>query len=138
VFGEEDLSGEFEVDGSGSVSLPLIGEVEAGGLSVRQLEEAIAEKLLGGYLKSPRVSIEVVSHRPFYILGEVRKPGSYPYVNGMTILNAVARAGGYTYGARKNRLLITRARDTERREQSATEDTVILPGDIVRVPERFF
>ncbi len=138
VFGEEDLSGEFEVDGSGFISMPLIGEVEAGGLTLRQLEKAISEKLLDGYLKTPRVSVEVRDYRPFYILGEVKEPGNYPYVNGMTVLNAVALAGGYTYRARKKRLLITRANDAERAEQPATENTVVFPGDIVRVPERFF
>ena len=138
VFGEEDLSGEFEVDGSGFISMPLIGEVEAGGLTLRQLEKVIAEKLLDGYLKTPRVSVDVRNYRPFYILGEVKEPGSYPYVSGMTVLNAVALAGGYTYRARKKRLLITRANDAEGAKQRATEDTVVLPGDVVRVPERFF
>ncbi len=138
VFGEEDLSGEFEVGGSGFISLPLIGEVRAGGLGLRQLEKVITEKLLDGYLKTPRVSVEVRNYRPFYILGEVKEPGSYPYVSGMTVLNAVALAGGYTYRARKKRLLITRANDAEGAEQPVTENTVVLPGDVVRVPERFF
>ena len=138
VFGEEDLSGEFEVDGLGNISLPLIREVRAGGLRLRQLEKTIAEKLLDGYLKNPRVSIEVLNYRPFYILGEVKQPGSYPYVSGMTVLNAVALAGGYTYRAKKKDLLISRANESERGEQPATEETVVLPGDILKVPERFF
>lgn len=138
VFGEEDLSGEFEVDASGSVSLPLIGEVQADDLTIRQLEGAITEKLLDGYLKKPRVNIEVLNYRPFFILGEVRAPGSYPYVSRMTVLTAVALAGGYTYRARKNRILITRANDPKNGEQTVTEEAVVLPGDIIRVPERFF
>ena len=138
VFGEEELSGEFEVDGSGTISLPLIREVQAGGLRIRQLEQVISEKLLDGYLKNPRVSIEVLNYRPFYILGEVKQPGSYPYVSGMTVLNAVALAGGYTYRAKKNGLLITHANRSESKEQPASEETVVLPGDIVKVPERFF
>ena len=138
VFGEEELSGEFEVDGLGAISLPLIREVQAGGLRLRQLEQAITEKLLDGYLKNPRVSLEVLNYRPFYILGEVKQPGSYPYVSGMTVLNAVALAGGYTYRAKKKGLLITHANESELGEQPATEETVVLPGDILKVPERFF
>ena len=138
VFGEEELSGEFEVDGLGAISLPLIREVQAGGLGLRQLEQAITEKLLDGYLKNPRVSIEVLNYRPFYILGEVNQPGSYPYVSGMTVLNAVALAGGYTYRAKKTGLLIARANGSALGEQPATEETVVLPGDILKVPERFF
>lgn len=138
VFGHKDLSGEFYVDGSGQVSLPLIGNVQVGGLTVREAEDAVVAKLRPDYLKNPRVSIEVLNYRPFYIIGEVRKPGSYPYVNGMTVLNAIALAGGYTYRARENDLFITRANDPERSKQRATHDTKVLPGDVIEVPERFF
>ena len=138
VFGEDELSGEFEVDGLGTISLPLIQEVQAGGLKLRQLEQAITEKLLDGYLKDPRVSIEVLNYRPFYILGEVKQPGSYPYVSGMTFLNAVALAGGYSYRAKTQGLLLTRANESTLGDQPATEETVVLPGDILKVPERFF
>ena len=134
VFGEEDLSGDFDVGGSGVISMPLIGEVEAGGLTLRQLGKVISEKLLDGYLKNPRVSVAVLNYRPFYILGEVKEPGSYPYVSGMTVLNAVVLAGGYTPFARKKRLLIKRAKRSGPVEQRATEGTVVLPGDIIRVP----
>ena len=138
VFGEEELSGEFEVDGLGAISLPLIREVQAGGLKLRQLEQVITDKLLDGYLKNPRVNIEILNYRPFYILGEVNQPGSYPYVSGMTVVNAVALAGGYSYRAQTKSLLITRANEPGRGEQPATEETVVLPGDILKVPERFF
>ena len=94
VFGEEDLSGEFVVDDAGFVRLPLIGQIAAAGRTVRQLEGDIASKLGAQYLKDPRVSIEVVNYRPFYIIGEVNKPGEYPFVAGMSVMNAVAMAGG--------------------------------------------
>lgn len=136
VFGENDLSGEFQVDGAGSVAMPLIGEVRARGLTVRELEKAVTVALQDGYLKRPQVSIEVLNYRPFYILGEVQRPGSYPYVDGMTVLNAVALAGGYTYRARTTRLGIRRANDAEEREVG--DDAVVLPGDVIRIPERFF
>ncbi len=138
VFDEADLSGQFEVDGSGNISMPLIGQVEAGGLSLPELEERIKLKLLDGYLKKPQISIEVMNYRPFYILGEVNNPGSYPYVSGMTVLNAIALAGGYTYRAKTDKLFLTRDSDPAETKREVTEDTVVMPGDIIRVMERFF
>jgi len=139
VFRHEDLSGEFDVDGEGFLAMPLVGEIRAAGMNARQLESGI-EALLkeGGYLVNPQVSIEVLNYRPFYIIGEVNTPGSYPYVNGMSVLTAVALAGGYTYRAREDRVSITRANDPQRREYRAAPDTPVLPGDIIKVPERLF
>lgn len=138
VFGHDDLSGEFQVDGSGNISLPLIGNVAVGDRSMDDIEQAIVSKLQPDYLKNPRVNVEVVNYRPFYILGEVNNPGSYPYVNGMTVVNAIALSGGYTYRAREGKVTITRGDDPERNKQPATLDTLVLPGDIIEVPERFF
>ena len=138
VFGHEDLSGEFFVDGSGTVSLPLIGQIKAGGQTARQIERKIVDMLKPDYLKNPRVSVEVLNYRPFYIIGEVKNPGSYPFVSGMKVINAIALAGGYTYRARENELLVTRASGPDRKKRPATHDTVILPGDVIEVPERFF
>lgn len=138
VFGHDDLSGEFLVDGSGYISFPLIGKVKAGNVTVRELETAIAGKLRPDYLKNPRVGVEVLNYRPFYIIGEVQSPGSYAYVNGMTVINAIALSGGYTYRGRENKLLIIRANDPERKKQPANHDTLVLPGDVIEVPERFF
>ena len=138
MYGHEDLSGEFSVTGAGEISLPLIGEVAAGGRTIGQVENAIVGALKPDYLVNPRVSVEVLNFRPFFIIGEVNNPGSYPYQHGMTVVNAVAVAGGYTYRARKNRMLIKRAKDKTGKEVPATEATAVLPGDVVRVPERFF
>jgi protein involved in polysaccharide export with SLBB domain len=138
VFGHEDLSGEFQVDGSGMIALPLIGNVRAGGLSVREAERAIADELRPDYLRNPRVNVEVLNYRPFYIIGEVRKPGSYPYVNGMVVLNAIALGGGYTHRAREGNVFITRANDPQRKKQPVNHETPVLPGDVIEVPERFF
>ncbi len=137
VYGEDDLSGEFQVDGSGTVRLPLIGQVTAAGRSVRDFEGDVTAKLADGYLRSPRVSVEVTNYRPFFILGEVNKPGEYPYVNGMNVVTAVALAGGYTYRADESDVYVRRNGQPEK-EVSADERTQILPGDIVRVAERFF
>ncbi len=138
IFGHVDLSGNFLVDGTGKVALPLIGGIPAGGRSVRALERAIVARLKPDYLINPRVSVEVLNYRPFYILGEVKNPGSYPYVNGMKVVNAVALAGGYTYRARENSLYIVRAGDTSRTQERANHGTVVLPGDVIKIPERFF
>ena len=138
VFGEESLSGEFEIDGQGIISFPLLGNLEAGGKDVRELEKIIVAKLKDGYLVNPRVSLEVMNFRPFFILGEVKKPGSYPYVNGLKVLNAVALSGGYTYRARMDRVLIRRGNDSKEKEFEATEDDYVMPGDMIRVTERFF
>jgi polysaccharide export outer membrane protein len=140
VFGEERLTGEYAVSGNGVVAFPLIGDVPAGDLSVTQLQEAIRTKLAAGYLRDPRVSVEVLDFRPYYISGEVNTPGKYPYTNGLTVQQAVATAGGFTYRANKKRIAI-------KRSQESTEQTVelrngtpvyIRPGDTIRVLERFF
>jgi protein involved in polysaccharide export with SLBB domain len=138
VFGEDNLGGEYVVDGAGFVRLPLIGQVRAGGLAIRQFEnEIVAAFRREDYLKNPRVSIEVTNYRPFYIIGEVNKPGEYPYVNSMTVLNAVAMAGGFTYRANERYVYVRRNGKGE--EQVPADGTVkVRPGDIVRVTERFF
>ncbi len=136
VFGQNDLSGEFEIDGTGNISLPLIQGVKAAGLTLRQLERTITNKLKPDFLKNPRVSLEVLNYRPFYIIGQVKSPGSYPYVAGMTVVNAIALAGGYTYRARERKVLITRSKDGKQRP--ANHSTQVLPGDVIEVPERFF
>lgn len=137
VFRHEDLSGEFEVDGSGSFAMPLIGQVDAAGLSTQQLQERIAERLRDGYLVDPQISIEVLNYRPFFILGEVNQPGQYPYASGMSVINAVALAGGFTFRAREDSIAVQRG-GSGAPQVVVTPDTPILPGDIIRVPERFF
>lgn len=136
VFGHTDLSGEFEVDGTGSIAMPLVDEIEAAGLTARQLEDRIADRLEPDYLRNPRVSVEVLTYRPFYILGEIKSPGSYPYVSGMTAWNAVALAGGFTYRARTNYVLLRRGPGQE--AQRVPLDALVQPGDVIEVAERFF
>ena len=136
VFGEEDLSGEFEVDDTGAVSMPLVGQVAASGQTLRSFEEAVRERLREGYLKDPRVSVQVLNYRPFYIIGEVDEPGEYPFVSGMHVLNAVALAGGFSPRANKGKVFITR--DGQEAEFPMRPQTRLEPGDVIRVPERFF
>ncbi|MEO1324334.1 MAG: SLBB domain-containing protein, partial [Pseudomonadota bacterium] len=103
-----------------------------------EFEGAIAQRYSDGYLRDPRVNAEVMNYRPFYILGEVRTPGEYPYTSGLTILNAVATAGGFTYRANDDVILIRGAEDTEEYRVRLDPSTPILPGDTIRVIERFF
>lgn len=113
----------------------LIGDVPVSGLTVEALEGEIADKLKeGGYLKRPSVSASVITYRPFYILGEVARPGAYSYASGMRVLSAVAVAQGYTYRADQNFVIITR----NGADSKADAMSSIKPGDIIRVPERYF
>ncbi len=137
VFGEEDLSGEFEIDNTGSLAIPLVGEINVRGLTPREVERKVAHVLDSGYLKNPRVNIEVLNFRPFFILGEVNKPGSYPYANEMTVINAVALGGGYTTRAKTGQIIVRRAA-TPDKEEWIGEDALVYPGDVLRVDERFF
>ena len=136
VFGHEDMSGEFSVAGNGAVSLPFIGSVKAGGRTISELERIIVKRLTPDYLKNPRVSVEVLNFRPFDIIGEVTKPGSYPYRSGMTVINAVAMAGGFTYRAKENSFRIKRAGSSK--TETAKRNTVVFPGDVIEVLERWF
>lgn len=138
VYGEDDLSGTYQVDGNGNVQLPLIGQIHAAGLSIPDFQSAVEAKLSQGYLVNPRVSAEVANYRPFTILGEVNKPGEYPYENGMNVLNAVALAGGYTYRADQDTVYIRRKGSSKEDEVPADDKTLVNPGDTVRVTERIF
>jgi len=137
VFGHEDLSGEFEVDSAGRIVLPLVGDLAVVNRSLNEIKDLIAGALKPDYLKNPQVSVEIISYRPFYIIGEVANPGSYPYVGGMRVINAVAMAGGFTYRAKENDLLVTRA-NGEGKQEHVEQGAPVFPGDVIEVPERFF
>jgi polysaccharide export outer membrane protein len=137
VFRHPDLSGEFSLDGSGNVALPLVGEIEAGGLTSRELEQKIVARLSDGLIREPQVGVEILNYRPFYILGEVKTPGSYPYQNNMNVLNAVALAGGFSYRAKQDGFLLQRG-GSNSQGVVVRGDAQLLPGDIVTVRERFF
>lgn len=135
VFGEEDLSGTYGIDGEGRLALPLIGPVVVGGLSAADAEAAIAARYAGGYLKAPKVALEVLDMRPFYILGEVQRPGAYPYASGLSVVGAVALAGGYTYRADEDEVEVSRGTGDV---LELPPDASVLPGDVIRVGQRFF
>ncbi|HEX2255834.1 MAG TPA: polysaccharide biosynthesis/export family protein [Afifellaceae bacterium] len=138
VFGEPELSGDFVVDSGGAVDLPLIGEVAAGGGPVSDFQQRVVTSYKDGYLRDPKVSIEVLNYRPFFILGEVRNAGEYDYKSSLTVQDAVAIAGGYTYRANGTTAYIRRAGADEERPFDLSQRVPVYPGDIVRIPERFF
>lgn len=140
VFGEEALTGDFSVSNGGSIAFPLIGTVEASGRSLGDVQEMIRSRLAAGYLKDPRVSVEVLEYRTFYILGEVNKPGQYPYRTNMTVEQAVATAGGYTYRANRKKFVVAHDNDGTETKLPFKEAGAlrIQPGDTIRILERFF
>jgi protein involved in polysaccharide export with SLBB domain len=139
VFGQPTLTGEYTLDGSGVLAFPLIGNVPADGSTTIQLQQAIAAKLEPDFLVNPNVSAEIVTRRPFYVIGEVQKPGNYPYVTDMTAVNAIAMAGGFTRRAKKNDFYIRRLdKDGKMVRIEANSGTVLQAGDTLEVRERLF
>ncbi len=139
VFDQDNLSGTFSLDAAGNIALPLLGNVPANGITATALAarvESILRK--DSYMQDPKVSVQVQTFRPFYVLGEVRNPGEFPYITGMTVLSAVARAGGYDYRAREGEVLLVRQEGDVQKQYRAVEQTPILPGDIIKVLERRF
>lgn len=138
VVGQPDLSNDYLVDGSGTISFPLINTVRVAGLSAAQAGQTIAARLRKGFLRNPDVTVQVTELRPFYILGQVNQAGSFAYRSGMTVQNAVAIAGGYSSRANQGKVLITRKMADGTRSFEAPVTTQLYPGDIVYIRERWF
>jgi len=140
VFGQPTLTGEYTVTGAGDIAFPLVGNVPARGGTVEKFQEVLRARLAAGYLDDPRVSAEIIDYRPYYILGEVTTPGKYPFSIGLTLEQAVAAAGGFTYRANTHMIYVKRALSTQEwlvdlRKQAAYP---VRPGDTIRIGERFF
>ena len=138
VFDEPGLSGEFAVGPNGMLSLPLIGDVAVVGKTIEDVSETVQTRLANGYLRDPKITMEVTAYRPFYILGEVKSPGTYPYVSGLTVLNAIATAEGFTPRANQNIIFIRRMGEEKEVPYKLTPDLRIFPGDTIRLGERYF
>lgn len=139
VYGEDALTGEYVISADGKMSLPLVGNVSAIGETVKQLQDQLVSSYRdGGYLKDPKITAEVISARPFFILGEVKIPGQYPCLNGMTVMNAVATAGGFTYRANTDDVYIRHAGTGQEQKEKLTDTTGVFPGDTIRIEERWF
>ncbi len=139
TFGEDQLTGEFRVSDSGTIAVPLLGQIPVAGLSVEEVAKTIETRLEQGKIfKNPSVSAEVTTYRPIFILGEVNKPGQYAYQPGMTLLSAVSVAGGFTYRAVETYASIVRNVDGHVVEGKVDRQALIQPSDVVTVFERRF
>ena len=138
VFGEAALSGEFSVDGTGMIAFPLLGQVTAAGKTIESLRAELTTRLGTEYVRSPKVTIEVANFRPVYILGEVARPGEFPFLEGLQAIALVAKAGGFTYRANQTVAFIRHEGETTEKAYSLSGSLVIRPGDTVRIGERYF
>lgn len=138
VYNDADLTGEYEINSGGFISLPLVGEVKASGQTTSQLERAIAARMKGKISQDPKVNIELAAYAPFYIYGEVKKAGEYPFRPGLTVADAVATAGGLTYRANENAIYLRRAGSAAEQMVPLDPPIRVFPGDNIRISERMF
>lgn len=138
VFGEDKLSGDFEIDPGGTVSLPLAGTVRAAGLTKSEFEQRLTRKFRSEYLRDPKVTVDITSFRPFYVIGEAARVGEFSYKSSLNVLTALAIAGGTTYRADDSRVYIQRSGEGGFKEYPMSSEVPIYPGDLIRVPERYF
>jgi polysaccharide export outer membrane protein len=137
VFGQEQLTNSFSVDGAGNISMPLIGMVRVQGMTTAQAQGVIEARLRDGFLREPKVSVEVEAFRPFFVLGEVGIAGQYPFINGMTVQNAIAIAGGFTPRGYQDCVDLTRIIGGRPVTASVPLTFPVRPGDTITVRERF-
>jgi polysaccharide export outer membrane protein len=139
VFGADQVSGNYAVDLAGNVAIPLAGTIAAGGATSAELGSRIAAKLHEQHLiENAQVSVEVIGTRPVYVLGEVEKPGEYPFQAGLNVVSAVAVAGGFKYRADQDFVFVRRGGQGEEQKIPFSSAAPIFPGDIVRIPSRNF
>lgn len=139
VLSDTEFSADYEVNATGAISARMIGNVDVTGKTTAELEQILRDMYTSaGYLRSPRLGVELVSTRPFFIVGEVSRSGSFPYVSCLRVIQAVAIAGGFTRRASKTRISIRRFFSNFAEEEYVTEDTLVEPGDVIRIPERWF
>lgn len=138
VFGQESLSNIYAVDGAGRITMPLIGNVSVAGSTTQNVARGIEAQLRNGYIREPKVTVEVEAYRPFFILGEVTAAGQFPFVNGMTVQTAVAIAGGFTPRAARRGAEITRVMDGRPTTVSVPITYPLKPGDTIVIKERWF
>jgi protein involved in polysaccharide export with SLBB domain len=138
VFREDSLSGEYVINDQGVVGLPMVGDVKAAGKTLEQLRAELTATLGQDYVRNARINLDVVSYRPIYILGEVQKPGEYAYTGQMSVYALVAKAGGFTYRANENVVYIRHVSEAAETAYKLTSGASVLPGDTVRIDQRYF
>ena len=139
VYGEDALTGSYTIDPAGYITLPLIKRVKAAGLTRSQLEHELTGEFVGGkYLQDPKIAVDLVSLQPIYVLGEALRPGAYPYTSGLNVLTAITLAGGFTYRASRTTVLVQHRGEVVWQEYPLSASVTVAPGDLIRVPERYF
>lgn len=138
TYGMPALTGEFVISADGTIAFPLVGNIQAANVKPADIQQALTAGLANGYMTTPSVSVEVGTYRPIYLLGQVGKPGEYPYALGLTVRDAVAKAGGFTYRANEKRVYIKSANETEEHVYKLTAGIPVAPGDTIRIGERYF
>lgn len=138
VYDEPDLYLETRVSDTGSISYPFLGELRVQGLSLASLEELIISRLKGDYLINPKVSIDMVEYRQFYVNGEVKNSGGFPYQPGLTVRKAISIAGGFKERASKDKIFVIHDDSKTSEPIKITLDAVVQPGDIITVEQSFF
>ena len=138
IYGEDNLNGVYDIDPSGNVSLPLAGTLRAAGRTKADLQREITAKYKSDYLQNPKVTVDVVNFRPFYVMGEVEHPGEYAYKSDLNVLSATTLAGGLTYRASRSTVLIRHPGEPIWTEYALAPTVMIGPGDLIRIPERYF
>lgn len=138
VFGQDNLSNLYTIDSQGRISMPLIDIVSVAGLTTQAVERVIEAKLRNGFIREPKVSVEVETYRPFFVLGEVTNSGQFPYVNSITLQKAIAIAGGFTPRANQNYADVTRMIDGKPVTAALPLTSLVRPGDAITVRERWF
>ena len=138
VFGQQDLSMETLLNDSGKVNYPFLGQIQATGKTLDEFQQQIYKGLKGDYLVAPNVSVNIVKYRPFFIDGEVDKPGGYPYQPGLTINKAAALASGYTERASLSKIYIIRSNDPQQKSVNVDANTLVQPGDIITIKQSYF
>ena len=140
VYGEEDLAVESKVDGDGNMNVPLLGVVPVAGKTVQELQEYLISRLASGYVRAPKVTAYVFKYRNFYVTGEVKTPGGYPYEEGLSVQKAITLAGGLSEKAERSDLRVVRRTNGQEETLPAKIDTQVLPDDVIVVPEaqRFY
>lgn len=138
VFGQQDLSIETMLDDSGKIDYPFLGQIQASGQTLEEFQQQIYSGLKGDYLVSPNVSVSILEYRPFFIDGEIKTPGGYPFQPGLTVNKAVALAGGYTERASRSKIFLIRSNDPEQKSVNVDGNTLLQPGDVITVKQSYF
>lgn len=138
VFREDALSGEYVINDQGLIGLPMAGEIAAAGKTLAELRREVTMLLGQQYVRNARINLDIVGYRPIYILGEVQRPGEYEYSEGMSVHGLVAKAGGFTYRANAKVVFIRHGKEAEEGAYKLTSGAAVLPGDTVRIEQRYF